>query len=203
MDSSTSNNTIRNDALSSSSASFDEEWEEWDGSSPFWVHCVAGSMAGVAEHVLVYPLDTVRTHIQVCAACHFNPASHNASTQAAGMAKTTTVNNAKAVPGAILQQAAASASPKISKTISSSSSSNYKTASSKLARGGAGRMVGTVTGSSGIHNLSMMQAIRQLVSQQPLAVLEDSLGSFGVIEACVVSLFRRVLSCCKTSRFVA
>jgi len=50
-----------------------EEWEEWDGKSPFWVHCVAGSMAGVAEHILVYPLDTVRTHIQVCAACHFYP----------------------------------------------------------------------------------------------------------------------------------
>jgi solute carrier family 25 iron transporter 28/37 len=56
---------------SDSSSSFDDEWEEWDGKSPFWHHCVAGSLAGVAEHTLVYPLDTVRTHIQVsCAACH-------------------------------------------------------------------------------------------------------------------------------------
>ena len=46
------------------------DWEEWDGTSPFWVHCVAGSMAGVVEHTAVYPLDTVRTHIQVaCSAC--------------------------------------------------------------------------------------------------------------------------------------
>jgi hypothetical protein len=45
------------------------DWEEWDGSSPFWIHCVAGSLAGVVEHTAVYPLDTVRTHIQVCASC--------------------------------------------------------------------------------------------------------------------------------------
>lgn len=47
----------------------DEDWEEWDGRSPFWAHCVAGSLAGVMEHAAIYPLDTVRTHIQVCAAC--------------------------------------------------------------------------------------------------------------------------------------
>eukprot|EP00522_Entomoneis_paludosa_P017088 CAMPEP_0172439802 /NCGR_PEP_ID=MMETSP1065-20121228/669_1 /TAXON_ID=265537 /ORGANISM="Amphiprora paludosa, Strain CCMP125" /LENGTH=413 /DNA_ID=CAMNT_0013188537 /DNA_START=240 /DNA_END=1481 /DNA_ORIENTATION=- len=47
----------------------DDDWEEWDGKGPFWVHCVAGSAAGVTEHALVYPLDTVRTHIQVCASC--------------------------------------------------------------------------------------------------------------------------------------
>lgn len=62
-----------------------EEWEEWDGSSPFWVHCAAGSMAGVAEHTLVYPLDTVRTHIQVCAACHIN--TNNKVGGTSGMAK--------------------------------------------------------------------------------------------------------------------
>lgn len=63
---------------SSSSVGFDEEWEEWDGNSPFWHHCIAGSLAGVAEHTVVYPLDTVRTHIQVCAACHVHPASSKA-----------------------------------------------------------------------------------------------------------------------------
>ena len=47
----------------------DEDWEEWDGRSPFWVHCLAGSFAGVVEHAAIFPLDTVRTHIQVCAAC--------------------------------------------------------------------------------------------------------------------------------------
>jgi solute carrier family 25 iron transporter 28/37 len=66
---------------------FDDEWEEWDGTSPFWVHCIAGSLAGVAEHTLVYPLDTVRTHIQVCAACHHNPTAAAAN----GMTKQASV----------------------------------------------------------------------------------------------------------------
>lgn len=56
----------------------DEDWEEWDGVSPFWHHCLAGSVAGLAEHTLIYPLDTVRTHIQVCANCKFSP-SHQAA----------------------------------------------------------------------------------------------------------------------------
>lgn len=48
----------------------DLEWEEWDGSSPFLHHCVAGSIAGVAEHVLLYPMDTIKTHMQsYCADC--------------------------------------------------------------------------------------------------------------------------------------
>ncbi|KAL7538593.1 hypothetical protein ACHAWF_006145 [Thalassiosira exigua] len=42
----------------------DLDWEEWDPStSPltFPRHCLAGSVAGVAEHTLLYPLDTVKT----------------------------------------------------------------------------------------------------------------------------------------------
>jgi solute carrier family 25 iron transporter 28/37 len=58
-----------------SSDSIEDDWDEWDGSSPFWIHCLAGSLAGVVEHTAVYPLDTVRTHIQVCAACIRNPAN--------------------------------------------------------------------------------------------------------------------------------
>lgn len=47
-----------------------EDWEEWDGQSPFWIHCVAGSLAGVVEHTAVYPLDTVKTNLQaICSAC--------------------------------------------------------------------------------------------------------------------------------------
>lgn len=55
----------------------DEDWEEWDGRSPFWAHGVAGSIAGVVEHAAIYPLDTVRTHIQVCAACVQRNNHHN------------------------------------------------------------------------------------------------------------------------------
>lgn len=54
-----------------------EDWEEWDGQSPFWIHCAAGSLAGVVEHTAVYPLDTVRTHIQVCASCVHRQAFHS------------------------------------------------------------------------------------------------------------------------------
>ena len=63
----------------------DEDWEEWDGVSPFWHHCLAGSTAGLAEHTLVYPLDTVRTHIQVCANCKFSP-SYQIQQQVQGIA---------------------------------------------------------------------------------------------------------------------
>ncbi len=31
------------------SSEIEEDWEEWDGRSPFWIHCVAGSLAGVSE----------------------------------------------------------------------------------------------------------------------------------------------------------
>eukprot|EP00531_Pseudo-nitzschia_arenysensis_P011222 CAMPEP_0116140914 /NCGR_PEP_ID=MMETSP0329-20121206/14108_1 /TAXON_ID=697910 /ORGANISM="Pseudo-nitzschia arenysensis, Strain B593" /LENGTH=227 /DNA_ID=CAMNT_0003636073 /DNA_START=47 /DNA_END=727 /DNA_ORIENTATION=+ len=145
---------------------FDEEWEEWDGNSPFWVHCVAGSMAGVAEHVFVYPLDTVRTHIQVCAACNFNPNTHNASTRAASMA-------AESVPGAILKQAAAAGTPKVSKTttaVSSSTTSNNNMRMPKMGPSSAATTTTTRPNSGITSNLSMLQAVRQLVSQQPLAL---------------------------------
>ncbi|MGK3741007.1 MAG: solute carrier family 25 iron transporter 28/37 [Bacillariaceae sp.] len=129
-------------------AEFDDEWEEWDGISPFWVHCVAGSFAGVAEHVLVYPLDTVRTHIQVCAACHFNPATHNPSTQGVSHAAAQAQANSH-IPGSILQKAAMSAT-NMTTTTAATNTIQKSTASA-------------------MHNPSMLQAIRQLISQ-PLAL---------------------------------
>ena len=40
--------------------------DEWDPSrGAFWQHAVAGSVAGVAEHSLMYPVDTIKTHMQV------------------------------------------------------------------------------------------------------------------------------------------
>ncbi len=42
----------------------DLEWEEWDAwMSPlsFANYCLAGSFAGVVEHTLLYPLDTIKT----------------------------------------------------------------------------------------------------------------------------------------------
>jgi len=69
-------NDITNNNNNNNNNDFDEDWEEWDGNSPFWHHCVAGSVAGFAEHTLIYPLDTVRTHMQVCSSC---PNVNNAS----------------------------------------------------------------------------------------------------------------------------
>jgi len=40
------------------------EWEVRDESTPFWQHAVAGSCAGIMEHVGMYPLDTVKTRVQ-------------------------------------------------------------------------------------------------------------------------------------------
>jgi len=42
-----------------------EDWEEWDPqASPFHVHMLAGSIAGAAEHLVVFPVDTIKTFLQ-------------------------------------------------------------------------------------------------------------------------------------------
>ena len=39
----------------------DEDWEEWNPETDkFWVHATAGSLAGIMEHTLIFPLDTVK-----------------------------------------------------------------------------------------------------------------------------------------------
>jgi len=41
------------------------EWEHWNPLDiPFWKHVVAGSVAGIMEHVAMYPVDTVKTKMQ-------------------------------------------------------------------------------------------------------------------------------------------
>lgn len=45
------------------------EWEEWDPSqTTFLQHMLAGSVAGLAEHTCMFPVDTLKTHIQ-CERC--------------------------------------------------------------------------------------------------------------------------------------
>jgi solute carrier family 25 (mitochondrial iron transporter), member 28/37 len=36
------------------------EWEERDESVPFFKHCIAGSCAGIMEHMGLYPMDTLK-----------------------------------------------------------------------------------------------------------------------------------------------
>ena len=43
----------------------DEDWEEWTPEKGSFVnHMLAGSAAGVAEHVSIFPIDTVK--VRVC-----------------------------------------------------------------------------------------------------------------------------------------
>src|SRR5690554_3896369 len=47
----------------------DLEWEEWDPSQTTFIqHMIAGSIAGLAEHTCMFPVDTLKTHIQ-CERC--------------------------------------------------------------------------------------------------------------------------------------
>ncbi|KAH9259783.1 hypothetical protein BASA81_002205 [Batrachochytrium salamandrivorans] len=43
-----------------------EDWEDWDPKSgtSFVVHMIAGSLAGAAEHLVVFPFDTFKTFLQ-------------------------------------------------------------------------------------------------------------------------------------------
>jgi solute carrier family 25 iron transporter 28/37 len=38
----------------------DFDFEGDRGDSPFFIHMIAGSMAGLMEHVAMYPLDTIK-----------------------------------------------------------------------------------------------------------------------------------------------
>lgn len=40
------------------------DWESWHKDTPFWIHAAAGSCAGVVEHSIMYPLDTIKTRAQ-------------------------------------------------------------------------------------------------------------------------------------------
>ena len=57
------------DHLNAKSPDLDDEvleWEEWrPGENTFLAHMIAGSIAGVTEHTAMYPIDTLKTHVQV------------------------------------------------------------------------------------------------------------------------------------------
>ncbi|PHJ23270.1 carrier superfamily protein [Cystoisospora suis] len=45
----------------------DLDWEEWRGDWPLALHAAAGSVAGLMEHLTMYPIDTLKTRIQALA----------------------------------------------------------------------------------------------------------------------------------------
>lgn len=71
------------DQSSSSTSSFDDAaesldyLEEFDPSRgiAFWQHLVAGSVAGLAEHCVMFPLDTIKTQAQCVGACSEAPST--------------------------------------------------------------------------------------------------------------------------------
>jgi len=58
-----------NPAYWSSVEEDDFEWEEWNPKHGSFIHhMVAGSIAGIAEHTVMFPVDTIKTHVQ-CERC--------------------------------------------------------------------------------------------------------------------------------------
>lgn len=46
------------------------DWEDWDPSQGnFLHHMVAGSIAGITEHTVMYPVDTFKTYVQCMREC--------------------------------------------------------------------------------------------------------------------------------------
>ena len=41
------------------------DWEDNTEGIPYIKHATAGSIAGVVEHLAIFPIDTIKTHLQV------------------------------------------------------------------------------------------------------------------------------------------
>ena len=52
-------------------SSFEDDWEEYDPKSglTFTDHMIAGSCAGLMEHIVMYPVDTLKVRVCVRALC--------------------------------------------------------------------------------------------------------------------------------------
>jgi len=42
----------------------EHEWEERSAETSIWQHMIAGSVAGMVEHTVMFPMDTIKTHVQ-------------------------------------------------------------------------------------------------------------------------------------------
>lgn len=40
----------------------DLNWEDWKSDSPFYKHMIAGICAGITEHCVMYPFDTIKVY---------------------------------------------------------------------------------------------------------------------------------------------
>lgn len=64
-------------STTTSTAWAEGDWEERSADTALWQHIVAGGIAGMAEHAVMYPLDCIKTHVQ---AAHAEAAAVGAST---------------------------------------------------------------------------------------------------------------------------
>ncbi|UVC49958.1 mitochondrial carrier protein [Theileria orientalis] len=53
------------------------DWENWTGELPFWQHALCGSIAGVMEHISLFPLDTIKTRLQTQSASENSSPAQN------------------------------------------------------------------------------------------------------------------------------
>lgn len=42
----------------------DLDWDERKDDTDFKTHMIAGSIAGLSEHIMILPIDNIKTHIQ-------------------------------------------------------------------------------------------------------------------------------------------
>jgi len=64
----------------------DLDWEDWDPKAGSFVHhMIAGSLAGIAEHTVMYPVDTIKTFVQ-CQECNLTANCLKQQTMAAATA---------------------------------------------------------------------------------------------------------------------
>nr|PVC51021.1 mitochondrial carrier protein [Theileria orientalis] len=57
------------------------DWENWTGELPFWQHALCGSIAGVMEHISLFPLDTIKTRLQTQSAWENSSPGQNGFTR--------------------------------------------------------------------------------------------------------------------------
>jgi len=63
----------------------ENDWEERSPDTALWQHMIAGSIAGMAEHAVMFPVDSIKTHVQ----------ASNAERTAAGNTRVGSVQVAK------------------------------------------------------------------------------------------------------------
>ncbi|GAB5029707.1 mitoferrin-like protein [Nannochloropsis oceanica] len=83
----------------------DLDWEDWDPKAGSFVHhMIAGSLAGIAEHTVMYPVDTIKTFVQ-CQECNVTANCMKQQTMAAATATATVGDGRRRAASAVARAA--------------------------------------------------------------------------------------------------